>query len=151
VVAPPNPEAVVKASLTSPIAGLRLLLVEDDVSTRMAMKWLLEQKGAVITAADSTDKALSLFQRGPPFDLLIADIGLPGRDGYELLRKIREIEQVRGEQATLPAVAVTAHAYPDDRERVLAAGYQHHLPKPVEPAELMKVIAIMTGRGSMEP
>ena len=72
-------------------------------------------------------------------DVLVADIGLPGEDGYALVRKIRELESGRGRR--IPAIAVTAHARAEDGSRALAAGFQVHLAKPVEPAELLELIA----------
>jgi PAS domain S-box-containing protein len=125
-----------------PLAGLRVLAVEDDESTLDALTELLSLRGADVTPAASVSQALEALQGFDP-DVLVSDIGMPERDGYDLIREVR----ARGRDATdLPAVAVTAFASPEDRQRALAAGFQVHLAKPVDPKELTQVIAALAGR-----
>ncbi|RYE88510.1 MAG: response regulator, partial [Myxococcales bacterium] len=115
--APTEPASAAPAVL----AGTRVLLVEDDASTRLALQLVLEHHGAHVTVATSADEALAAIDRpgeSPRFDVLVSDIGLPGRDGYGLLAALRE----RPAGAALPALALTAYAREDDRQRVLAAG-----------------------------
>jgi PAS domain S-box-containing protein len=121
----------------APLAGLRVLAVEDDEATLDALTELLSLQGAEMAGAASVNQALGLLADFAP-DVLVSDIGMPERDGYDLIREIR----ARGHDAEgLPAVAVTAFASPEDRRRALAAGFQVHLAKPVDPHELTDVIA----------
>jgi CheY-like chemotaxis protein len=95
-----------------------------------------------VTTAASVAEALTLMERHA-FDVLLSDIGMPEQDGYELIRRVRE----RGLNGrTLPAVALTAFARPEDRRRALLAGFQVHVPKPVDPDELVAVVATLVGR-----
>jgi signal transduction histidine kinase len=130
------------AAPSPPLAGLRVLAVEDDESTLDALTELLSLRGADVTPAASVSQALEILQELDP-DVLVSDIGMPERDGYELIREIRALGR---DAAALPAVAVTAFASPEDRQRALAAGFQVHLAKPVDPKELMHVIAALAGR-----
>ncbi|HEY9422622.1 MAG TPA: ATP-binding protein [Thermoanaerobaculia bacterium] len=119
-----------------PLDGLRVLAVDDDLDTLEMMSELLSLRGAEVQSAGSADEAISTLSRFAP-DVLVSDISMPGRDGYELIRDIRS----RGwSPETLPAVAVTALASSEDRRRALDAGYQVHLGKPVDPAELTSIL-----------
>jgi PAS domain S-box-containing protein len=122
--------------------GTHLLVVEDEPDTREFLKRLLETHGATVNVAASAGDALSLFRNDPP-DVVISDIGLPDIDGYELLRQIRHDAARAGE--SIPAIALTAYARPEDRRHALLAGYQAHLAKPIEPTELLAVIASFAG------
>jgi PAS domain S-box-containing protein len=128
-----------------PLSGLRLLLVDDDLDTCEAMAFLLAQAGARVVTASSVPEALNEFERSRP-DVLITDIGMPDRDGYDLLRQVRMRSPERG--GGVPAIAMTAYARPEDRDRALAAGFQEHVPKPVDPADLVTVLARLAGRDS---
>jgi PAS domain S-box-containing protein len=121
----------------APLAGLRVLAVEDDEATLDALTELLSLQGAKMAAAASVNQALGLLADFAP-DVLVSDIGMPERDGYDLIREIRSLGHGAED---LPAVAVTAFASPEDRRRALAAGFQVHLAKPVDPHELTDVIA----------
>jgi PAS domain S-box-containing protein len=121
----------------APLAGLRVLAVEDDEATLDALTELLSLQGAEMAAAASVNQALGLLGDFVP-DVLVSDIGMPERDGYDLIREIRALGY---DAEDLPAVAVTAFASPEDRRRALAAGFQVHLAKPVDPHELTDVIA----------
>ena len=128
---PPSPQRAVT------LEAVRVLVVEDEPDTRQFLKRLLERHGArVVTAASGRD-ALDAFRRDD-VDVLISDIGLPGLDGYELMRQIR-----RGAPAgrRVAAIALTAYARAEDRTRALRAGYQAHVTKPVDGAELVAMVA----------
>jgi CheY-like chemotaxis protein len=117
--------------------GVRLLLVEDEADAREMLVAVFEQCGATVISAASSVAAIEAVQRAPP-DVLVCDIGLPGEDGYELIRRVRALEAGRGRMA---AVALTAYAGGEDRRKALAAGFDLHVPKPAAPAELVDKIA----------
>jgi CheY-like chemotaxis protein len=122
-------------------------VVDDDLDTCEAMSLLLSGNGARVATASCVPEALAAIERSPP-DVLIADIGMPGEDGYSLIRKVRTREAGElGRKGGIPAIALTAYARPEDRERALAAGFQEHLPKPVDAAELTAVLAGLAGQG----
>jgi PAS domain S-box-containing protein len=112
--------------------GVRLLLVEDDPDSSEVMLAVLADYGVRVTHAVSAERALERLTE-QPFDVILSDIGLPGQDGYELMRAVRANPTF----AAIPAAAVTAYAHVEDRRRALAAGYQMHIAKPVEPSELI--------------
>ena len=129
------------------LRGARVLLVEDEAATRKVIQWLLEQSGAVVTGAASAEEALARLSYGPAaYDLLLTDIAMPGMDGYALIRRVRESEREQPNRPPLPAVALTAYAREDDRAVALAAGFNAHLPKPVEPEDLLATILKVLGR-----
>lgn len=124
---------------------VRVLLVEDDADTRDVLRTFLEQRHASVATAASSREALEMIP-ATHASILVSDIGLPGIDGYELIRRIRETES---DFARIPAIALTAHARPEDRTRALCAGFQAHLAKPVEPLELaatIKSLAVIAPR-----
>jgi PAS domain S-box-containing protein len=123
------------------IDGTKLLVVDDEPDARMLIRAILEQCGAQVETCESAAQALKLIEEYKP-DILVSDIGMPEVDGYDLIRKIRGKEKGSGKR--LPAVALTAFARPEDRLKALSAGYNMHIPKPVEPAELIVVIASLT-------
>jgi CheY-like chemotaxis protein/two-component sensor histidine kinase len=125
------------------LSGLRVLVVEDEPEARDSMRILLQRFGAEVAAAGSARQALETFAHGA-FDIVISDIAMPGGDGYELVRAIRELGPEHG--GRIPAVAVTAGARPEDRRRALAEGFQVHLPKPVDAAELVRQVTALSGR-----
>jgi signal transduction histidine kinase/ActR/RegA family two-component response regulator len=118
--------------------GLHILLVEDNVDGRQVMSMMIEQAGARVTAVASVKEALEALESLQP-DALVSDIGLPDEDGYALIRRLRSREAEHG--GFLPAVAMTGFVRTEDRARILAAGFQLHVPKPIDPAELMVAIA----------
>lgn len=127
-----------------PLAGLRVLAVDDDLDTLEMMSELLSLRGAEVRSAGSADEAISALARFEP-DVLVSDISMPGRDGYELIRDVRS----RGwDPETLPAVAVTALASSEDRRRALDAGYQVHLGKPIDPTELTSILVSLGRQAS---
>ncbi|MEP6914723.1 MAG: ATP-binding protein [Acidobacteriota bacterium] len=118
--------------------GVRVLVVDDRPDGRTLTSLVLTQAGAVVTAVTSVTEALDRIAAERP-DVLVSDIGLAGEeDGYRLIRQIREDEIARGD--FLPALALTGYARAEDRVRSLAAGFQAHLPKPIDPAELAAAI-----------
>lgn len=118
--------------------GLRVLLVDDEVDAREALSGILTYYGAIVQPAGSAAEAIAAIQH-ERFDVLLADIGMPGADGYDLIRYVRGLESA----AQLPAVAVTAFASDADRRRALDAGFQVHLSKPVDPAALVATVAVV--------
>lgn len=120
------------------LQGIRVLLVDDAADTREVVGAVLELCGAQVCAVASAREALWLIERDRP-DVLVADLEMPGEDGYGLLRKLRALPPERGGQT--PAAALTAYASAQDRANVLKAGFQMHVPKPVQPAELAAAVA----------
>lgn len=123
--------------------GVRVLVVDDERDTRSLLAAILKQSGASIEVAHGAAAALEVLCRTKQ-DLLISDIEMPEEDGYSLIRKVRDLED--GQNSSIPAIALTAHARASDRMQALSAGFQLHMPKPVEPAELVVAIANLTGR-----
>jgi CheY-like chemotaxis protein len=123
--------------------GLAILVVEDDPDARGWLVATLERWGARVATASSGREALDAVTR-ERLDVLVSDIRLPDTDGYELIRKIRDIEGALGRYT--PAVALTAYPRVEDRARALQAGYQMHVPKPIAPHDLASVIATLTNR-----
>jgi CheY-like chemotaxis protein len=125
--------------------GVRVLLVDDDQDTLEMLDAVLSKCEAEVVTAASVAEALREIERRRP-DVLVSDIGMPEADGYEFIKRVRALEAERGD-ASIPALALTAYAKPEDRVRALAVGYQVHLSKPVEPAEFALVVANLIGRG----
>lgn len=117
---------------------LQVLVVDDDTDTRDFMTTVLEQYEAQVTAVASVSEALEALEQLRP-DVLVSDIGMPGEDGYGLIRKVRALEEERG--GRMPALALTAYARVEERTHALKAGFQMHMTKPIEPAELIAVVA----------
>lgn len=127
---------------TSPVPALRgvsVLLVEDDEDTQDTMRLMLEMEGAVVACARSAAEGLRAFFARRP-DVLVCDLGLPGADGYAFIRQIRELPLELG--GSTGAVAVTAYAA-EMPTKVLHAGFQSHLAKPVDPANLVQAVAAL--------
>jgi CheY-like chemotaxis protein len=126
------------------LGGTRVLVVDDDDDTRTLVTTVLDMCGCDVRAASNVDKALRAFDEEVP-DVLVSDIGMPEKDGFDLIRRVRERPAARG--GDVPAAALTAHARPEDRERVLGAGYLMHVAKPVDPVELVNVVTSLARRG----
>jgi PAS domain S-box-containing protein len=124
------------------LGGLRLLIVDDEADAREVMRFMLERGGAQVRVADSAAQALDAIREERP-DLLISDIGMPVEDGYVLVRRLRAMEEGLGRR--LPAIALTAYASEEDTRRALAAGFDAHLSKPVDPARLIDIAAGLAG------
>jgi len=125
------------------LEGLKVLVVDDEVDTRELFRVGLRHCGAEVSTAGSAREALAAIEESRP-DLLISDIGMPGEDGYELIRRVRALPAGRG--GKIPAIALTAYARTEDRLRALRSGYQMHVSKPVELAELVAVMASLVQR-----
>jgi PAS domain S-box-containing protein len=122
----------------APLQGIRLLVVDDEPDARELLSIVLEEAGAEVATAGSAEEALVAFERLRP-DVLVSDIGMPGGDGYSLIRRVRALEGEGG--IKVPAVALTAYARAEDRSEAMGCGFQAHLPKPIEPGELTALIA----------
>jgi CheY-like chemotaxis protein len=149
---PPAPEALdaglgAVTELDGParasLHGVRLLVVEDDADTREVVGLMLRESGAEVLGVDSADAALDAIRSTRP-DVLISDIGLADRDGYDLIRAVRRMP---GDLSGVPAIALSAFARESDRLDALRAGYDRHLAKPVEPRSLCSAVAeLLDGR-----
>ncbi len=126
---------------TSSLAGLHVLLVEDDTDARNMLASVLRGAHAVVDEAGNAEQALALWGARTP-DLLVSDIGMPGMDGHAFIAELRRLEKAAGLPA-VPAVALTAYARVQDRMRALTSGFQMHVAKPVEPAELLTVLGTL--------
>lgn len=143
-------QAVAADATTSPdplidLTGVRILVVEDDPDSRKLVKRVLSDRGAVVQEAADVQRALTELGRFSP-QLLISDLGMPGRDGFDL---IREIRQQGHTPARLPAIALTAFVQPEDRRRSLQAGFQIHMDKPINPHQLVAAIASLVGHDKL--
>jgi CheY-like chemotaxis protein len=118
-------------------------VVEDEDDTRELLTTALEQCGAEVTAVPSAADALASLDRLPPH-VLVSDLAMPEEDGYSLIRKVRSREAERG--GHVPAAALTAYARAEDRIKALASGFQMHLPKPIDPADLVTIVASLAGK-----
>jgi CheY-like chemotaxis protein len=127
------------ADLSAALVGVRVLFVDDDADAREASTMSLAWAGAAVVTAPSAADAMRELERDWP-DIIISDIGMPGEDGISLITRIRRLEKDAG-RARTPALALTAYASDDDASRILAAGYQVHVPKPVEPYTLVDIVA----------
>ncbi|MUG93716.1 PAS domain S-box protein [Scytonema sp. UIC 10036] len=132
------------------LLGIRVLVVDDEADARDFLSIVLQQCQAEVKAIGSVQEALEVIAQWRP-DVLVSDIGMPNEDGYTLIRKVRSLERTGeiplSEHGTkIPAAALTAYARTEDRLRALQEGFQIHLPKPVEPAELATVVASLAGR-----
>jgi signal transduction histidine kinase/ActR/RegA family two-component response regulator len=132
--APENPPSLL---------GVRALFVDDEADVRELITMMLAQGGAEVRTVSSATEALAACDEWQP-DILIADIGMPEEDGYTLMKKLRARESERG--GHIPAIALTAYRRQEDRLRALSVGYESYVPKPVEPEELLAVVASLTNR-----
>jgi signal transduction histidine kinase/ActR/RegA family two-component response regulator len=127
------------------LSGVRVLVVDDEADTRELLKLMMSQCGASVATAGSAAEAMALLAQFKP-DVLVSDIAMPGADGYELIRMVRALPQASG--GRVPAVALTAYARAQDRQRAIKAGYQLHVPKPVVLSELVTMVASLVERAA---
>ncbi|WP_445628201.1 hybrid sensor histidine kinase/response regulator [Nostoc sp. DSM 114167] len=123
---------------STPLAGLRVLVVDDEADTRNFLSFMFEEYGAFASAVASVDEALVVVEQAKP-DILISDIGMSEQDGYTLIRKLRSLEPEKG--GRIPAIALTAYTREEDRLKALKAGFQQHLSKPIDPNKLISAVA----------
>jgi signal transduction histidine kinase/response regulator RpfG family c-di-GMP phosphodiesterase len=128
---------------TFDLTGLHILAVDDEPDARELIRHVLTRTHANVTVAGSVAEALEAFDRATPH-VLVSDIGMPEADGYSLIHAVRQRPDPHA--ANIPAIALTAYVREDDRAKMLAAGFTAHVPKPVEPAELIRVISHISGR-----
>lgn len=121
------------------LRGFHVLVIDDESDARMLIQHVLAKCNATVTTAASATEGLEAVKQHHP-DMILSDIGMPTEDGYEFLTKLRQLSDAEG--GDTPAVALTAFARSEDRRDALMAGFQMHLPKPVEPAELLAVASI---------
>jgi two-component system CheB/CheR fusion protein len=144
--APPTTPTTLDISPSYPsLAGVRVLIVDDEPDIRQLFRLTLEECGAEVTEAESVRETLSIFRDRPGgYDVLISDIGLPEEDGYMLIRQIRELSPEAGGQ--IPAAALTAYTGEAEETAALAAGFQVHIGKPIEPDQLVSIVASLVGK-----
>lgn len=128
---------------SSSLNGLSIVIVDDDHEARDILCMILCDRGAKVRPAGSVDEGLHFIQEARP-DVLVSDIGMPGKDGHDLIREVRRLEQ--GGSTHLPAIALTAFARPQDEALALAAGFDAYCPKPLRPNDLMAAIVRLTSR-----
>ena len=121
------------------------MVIDDEADSRDLIKKLLEFAGATVYLADSAKEGICLFL-GQAVEVLICDIGMPETDGYSLMRSIRMLSDDK--KSEIPAIALTAYARLEDRRAAIRAGFQNHLAKPVEPAELLEIVHSLASRRS---
>ncbi len=136
-------QQVVQTNDTALLHDLHILIVDDEPDTLELISTTLTQAGAAVTAVNSAAAAMAELRHHPP-DILISDIGMPDTDGYELIKQVRT--QTDAPTRELPAIALTAYAGESNRQQALAAGYQQHLTKPIEPSKLVAAIAHLAQR-----
>ena len=125
------------------LKGISILVVEDDADTRDLLKVLLEAQGAGVTITASAQEALTAYDQSRPH-VIVADIGMPDYNGYTLIGRVRSRDREKGKM--VPAIALTAFTTAIDRDTVLSAGFQVHMPKPFEPGQLISVIAHLAAK-----
>jgi CheY-like chemotaxis protein len=138
-----HPSAPFSRHAALPLAGLRVLTADDETDIRDLVTFILKQAGAEVRVATSAVDVLMLVEQSVP-DLLLCDIGMPDIDGYMLIRQIRVLPPEQG--GRIPAIALTAYAGESDQKQALAAGFQQHIAKPVEPEKLMRTVVTLTGK-----
>jgi PAS domain S-box-containing protein len=133
------------------LAGVKALIVDDESDARELLSMLLRQSGVDVIATSSAAEAMEELMACSPTalpDVIVSDIGMPGEDGYSLMKRIRQLTPAQGGQ--IPSIALTAFSRPKDRVHALSVGFHNHISKPVEPAELLVVISQLTGRSGAE-
>ncbi len=144
-----RPEPIGETPESSPVTyddllnGLHVLVLDDEADARDVVQRLLEDAGAQVRTVGTAADAMALLEQGFVPDIILSDIGMPDQDGYDFMRQVRGLA---GDVAEVPAAALTALARVEDRKRALMAGYQTHLAKPVDPSELVAMVASLTGR-----
>lgn len=141
-------QAVVSNPRSSILSGVRVLVVDDEADAREVLAAMLQRCSADVRVAASVAEGLAIIPQWRP-DVLVSDIGMPGEDGYMLIRKLRSLPLAQGGQ--IPALALTAHAGAQDRQLALASGYQNHLAKPIKGPDLSAAVVSLVGRIEEDP
>lgn len=148
-VAAVEPASVQESAIS--LVGINVLAVDDEADAREMLGLVLKDLGAQVVLAESCGDALKIIKEsdeaGPTdarLDIIVADIAMPGEDGFDLIRQVRDLPKDRG--GNIPAVALTAYAGAEDRQRIMLSGFQDHLPKPVSLSELAQVVSRLAGR-----
>jgi CheY-like chemotaxis protein len=123
--------------MSQELKGVSILVVEDDRDTRELLRILLQSEDGVVRATSSVQEALAAYDQSRP-DVIVADIGMPEYNGFTLIGRVRARD--REHQTVTPAIALTAYTTPTDRDTILSAGFQLHMPKPFEPDKLISAI-----------
>jgi signal transduction histidine kinase/ActR/RegA family two-component response regulator len=139
----PAASVEVPSDACADIANLRVLVIDDEPDSRALLRRLLEECDAHVIDAPDAEEAFQLVKSEQP-DVIVSDIGMPGEDGFSFIRRVRALPAEQG--GAIPAIALTAYARAEDRIKVMMAGFQHHLAKPVEAAELVAVVASLASR-----
>ena len=139
----PRRSAAPSGKLEGVLEGVQVLFIDDSADARELVTTILGPYGAAIRTCSSTDEALAVLVRERP-DIVISDIAMPGGDGYQFIRALRVREDPGSKR--IPAIALTSYTATEDRIGMLAAGFQLHVPKPIDPIELVTVIATLAGR-----
>ncbi|PSB31868.1 CheR family methyltransferase [Stenomitos frigidus] len=141
-------EAVSQARLA--LTGLRLLVVDDDVDSLELMQYMLTDAGATVAVVTSVREAIAALTAAPgSYDVLLADIGMPNEDGFALMRQVRALDASAGGQ--IPAAAITAYVSDREQQRAIDAGFQRHMAKPIDPTQLILMVANLVGRVGRAP
>ena len=146
-----HPEAAPRENQPLPevsLANIQVLVGDDKIDARDLVKKVLEMAGATVSTAGSASEAMERILAERP-DVLVRDIGIQEEDGYSLIRRLRALE--KREEDVLPALALSAYARSEDRTNAIRSGFQNHLAKPVEPAELLAVVSSLAGRAVINP
>ena len=146
--APAEPGSPVSADHHVDLKGIRVMVLDDEADARALTARLLESCEAIVRTVGSAEEAFTLLQSERP-DVFVSDIAMPGEDGYSLIRRIRALPGEAG--GNTPAIAMTAYARAEDRVKAVMAGFQHHVAKPVEPAELIAMVASLARSMSALP
>ncbi len=140
---PASPKSPEWDSATLPLAGVKVLVVDDEPDARNLIRQLLSHCNAdVITATNANEAIQMLLEQRP--DVIVSDIGMPSKDGFQFIREVRGLSPAEGGQT--PAIALTAYARSEDRTRAMMAGFQVHVSKPIEPKELIATVGSVVGR-----
>jgi CheY-like chemotaxis protein len=134
---------LIPLTTTATLENVRVLLVEDDTLVRASIQRILEGRRAVVDAVASAREAVAAFEAEKP-DVIVSDIGMPEESGHTLMRRLRALESPGTPR--IPAVALTGHRRAEDRLEAVRAGFQIHVSKPVDPDELLTIIATFAGR-----
>ena len=140
---PAEPPRAPKTTGQISLAGLRLLAIDDDLDSLNLMKYMLENAGAEVVTVTSVREAIAALRTANRYDALLADIGMPDEDGFALIRQVRALDS---EARDIPAIAITAYVSDRERQTAIDAGFQMHLPKPIDPNQLVAIVASLVGR-----